>query len=401
MRLHYSLMQSIVNTLHSIFYEGKMADKAIQHVLKSDKRLGSRDRAFIAEHTYDIVRWWRLLHFINESAVTNVRKDVLWKILGIRLRMIDIDLPPIDEFKSLNRQKIKQRLELAKEHRKVIQSIPDWLDVMGSQELGDQWTLMLQALNNQAPIGIRVNTLKTDYIGLAKSMKEEGHELVRLKDVEDAAYIKVRANVFGTKCFKDGLFEMQDPGSQLIAQYLGVEPGMRVIDACAGAGGKTLHLAALMQNKGTIIAMDVEEWKLEELKKRARRNGAHNIDTRVITGKVVKRLKESADALLLDVPCSGLGVLRRNPDAKWKLKPEFIEEMQQKQAAIIQQYAQMVKIGGKMVYATCSILPSENEVQVQKFLSQNANYSLVKQHHTSPVTDGFDGFYMALIERKN
>ena len=175
---------------------------------------------------------------------------------------------------------------------------------------------------------------------------------------------------------------------------------LRVIDACAGAGGKTLHLASLMENKGTIIAMDTEAWKLEELRKRAKRNGIHNIDTRVIEGKTIKRLKESADAVLLDVPCSGLGVLKRNPDAKWKLNLKFIEELKEIQYNILTKYSSMVKPGGKLVYATCSILPSENELQVNKFLKENPNFKLVREHNTDPITEECDGFYMALLVKE-
>ena len=175
---------------------------------------------------------------------------------------------------------------------------------------------------------------------------------------------------------------------------------MRVIDACAGAGGKTLHIAAMMQGKGRLLAMDVEEWKLENLKQRARRAGAHNVETRVITSsKTVKRLKESADRVLLDVPCSGLGVLKRNPDAKWRDTAERLPVLVALQEEILQRYSQMVKVGGLLVYATCSILPEENRLQVDKFLAANENFRLRDDHTVSPSETGFDGFYMARIER--
>lgn len=178
---------------------------------------------------------------------------------------------------------------------------------------------------------------------------------------------------------------------------------MRVIDACAGAGGKTLHLAALMENKGSIIALDTHAWKLDSLKKRARRAGAFNIEVRNIENtKTIKRLHNSADRLLLDVPCSGLGVLRRNPDTKWKLSVEQLEELKETQQHILSSYSQMLKAGGKMVYATCSILPSENREQVDKFLqSENgAAFELIEDKTILPQSEGFDGFYMALLEKK-
>ncbi|HWA34975.1 MAG TPA: methyltransferase domain-containing protein, partial [Cyclobacteriaceae bacterium] len=217
----------------------------------------------------------------------------------------------------------------------------------------------------------------------------------------DALILEERQNIFTRQQFRDGLFEVQDAGSQLIAPFLKPEPGMRVVDACAGGGGKTLHLAALMQNKGRIIAMDIEAWKLDELKKRARRAGAsNNIETRLIdSSKVIKRLENSADRLLIDVPCSGLGVLRRNPDAKWKLTPEFIEQVKITQQEILTNYSTMVKTGGLMVYSTCSILPEENEEQVKKFLAAHPDkFELQDQHMVWP-SEGFDGFFMARMKK--
>jgi 16S rRNA (cytosine967-C5)-methyltransferase len=206
--------------------------------------------------------------------------------------------------------------------------------------------------------------------------------------------------VFITKAFNAGLFEMQDRASQRSAAILAPLPGERVIDACAGAGGKTLHLAALMKNQGKIIAMDITERKLEELKKRARRSQISCIETRTIdSSKVIKRLDASADKLLLDVPCSGLGVLRRNPDSKWKLTAEKISAVEKTQAEILRQYSRMVKPSGKMVYATCSILPSENERQVESFLAENKGWILEERHRNDPDLGMGDGFFAATLKR--
>mgnify|MGYP003520941419 FL=1 len=174
---------------------------------------------------------------------------------------------------------------------------------------------------------------------------------------------------------------------------------MRVVDACAGAGGKTLHLAALMKNKGQIIAMDIHEWKLKELKRRASRNDVQNVQTRLIEAKTIKKMANTADRLLIDAPCSGFGVLRRNPDAKWKLDQPFLDRIKETQAMILNDYAKIIKVGGLMVYATCSILPSENQEQVEKFLVNNTNYKLISDKTYYPSENGYDGFYMALIER--
>ena len=197
------------------------------------------------------------------------------------------------------------------------------------------------------------------------------------------------------------MFEIQDAGSQLIAPFLNVEAGQKIIDACAGAGGKTLHLAAIMQNKGKILALDVEEWKLDNLRKRAKRAGVSNIEARLITGeKTISQLRNSADRLLLDVPCTGIGVIKRNPDTKWKLSKEVIEKTKQLQYTILKNYSAMVKPGGFLVYATCSVLPSENEKQVERFIAEQGEiFEFIKDKTLLP-SEGYDGFYMALIKKK-
>jgi len=224
-----------------------------------------------------------------------------------------------------------------------------------------------------------------------------------VEGVPSAQRVTIRKNLFSTPAFKKGWFEVQDASSQLVAEFLDVKSGMKVVDTCAGAGGKTLHIAALMENKGQVIAMDIYENKLKELKRRAKRAGAHNIEMRTIDStKPIKKLYDKADRVLIDAPCSGLGVLRRNPDAKWKLEPEFLVRIKKVQADILNSYSRMVKPGGKLVYATCSILPSENQEQVKKFLaSENGkNFSLVKDKKILSHESGFDGFYMALLENK-
>jgi 16S rRNA (cytosine967-C5)-methyltransferase len=248
---------------------------------------------------------------------------------------------------------------------------------------------------------LRVNSLKSNREHVADLLGDEDINADYNNELPDGLILEGRPSVFKTSMFKDGFFEVQDAASQLVAPMLDVKAGMRVIDACAGAGGKTLHIAALMENKGRIIAMDVEERKLQELQKRARRAGAMNLETRLIEPKTIKRLQESADRLLLDVPCSGLGVIRRNPDAKWKLTPEFIENLRTIQYTILTQYSSMLKKGGKMVFATCSLLPSESEDHVRRFLAeQGEQWELLEERRTSPAEDGYDGFYMACLQRK-
>lgn len=394
MKLHNNTIRGVQSALEAIFEEGQYADKVIERTLRSNPKWGARDRSFIAETTYEMVRWWRLIKYLSPS-------EDYWILFGTYWLMQGNELPPWEEFAKLDAGKIKEKYALL-DNPAILESIPDWMYELGKKELGEVWDTELHSLNEAAEVVIRVNTLKTNREKLKNQLLEEGVKTYQIKGYPDALILEERQNIFRTAAFKAGLFEVQDASSQLVAAALSVESGMRVIDACAGAGGKTLHLAALMQDKGKIISMDLEEWKLQQTKLRARRNGISIIERRVIEGsKTIKRLKESADRLLLDVPCSGLGVLRRNPDTKWKLSPESIAKVQETQQEILQSYPSMLKKGGQLVYATCSILPSENERQVQAFLSSEAGqgFTLLEEQKVLAHQSGFDGFYIARLQK--
>ncbi|MDT0687557.1 RsmB/NOP family class I SAM-dependent RNA methyltransferase [Autumnicola psychrophila] len=402
MRLHRNLVFATIDALSDIFNEGKYADKVIANALKRDKRWGSRDRSFIAETTYDIVRWKRLYAEIAEVKEPFSREN-LFRLFAVWATLRGIELPDWKQIEDTPTRRIKGKFDSLSQIRKYRESIPDWLDELGVQELGEElWTKEIHALNNTAPVVVRANSLKTSKENLKEEFLKENIETHPLKAYPEALELNERANVFRTKAFQDGFFEVQDASSQQVAHFLEVEPGMRVVDTCAGAGGKSLHLAALMENKGQIIALDIYGNKLKELKRRAKRAGAHNIETREIdTTKVIKKLYNSADRVLIDAPCSGLGVLSRNPDAKWKLQPEFIDRIKATQSEILDSYSKIVKSGGKMVYATCSVLPSENQEQVEKFLAreEGKKFRLIKDQKLLSSETGYDGFYMALLER--
>lgn len=403
MRLHRNLCFAVIDGLHKIFNEGEYADKVIQQLLKRDKRWGSRDRGFVAETVYEIVRYKRLYAEIADVKAPFDR-DNLWRIFAVWTTLKGIKLPDWKYFTDTPTRKIKGRFDELSKIRKYRESIPDWIDELGEKELGsEEWTKELAMQNEQADVILRVNTLKTNKKDLQLKLQSESIETEFLSDHPYALKLKERANVFMTEAFKEGWFEVQDASSQLVADFLDVKPGMKVVDACAGAGGKTLHLASLMDNKGQVIAMDIYESKLKKLKVRARRNGVHNIEMKVIDStKPIKKLYGKADRLLIDAPCSGLGVLRRNPDSKWKLQPEFVDNIKKTQEEILEQYSKMVKPGGKMVYATCSVLPSENQNQIDKFLTSEAgkDFTFVKDNKILAYKSGFDGFYMALLEKK-
>ncbi len=398
-RLHRTLVFTVIDALKKIYNEGEYADKVVSKALKSDKRFGARDRKFVAETIYEMVRWKRLY---NEIAGTknHFSTENLWKNFAVYAVLKGYDIPDWKQLVDVPARKIKGRFDELSKIRVFKESIPDWLDNLGMNELGATWDAEIHALNQKAKVILRVNTLKTSKAFLQKELAKEGIETTFIKGYPDALELVERKNVFMTDIFKKGLFEVQDASSQLVAEFLDVQEGMRVVDTCAGAGGKTLHLAALMKNKGNIIALDIYESKLKQLKIRARRDGVHNIDIRPIeNSKTIKKLKGKADRVLIDAPCSGIGVLKRNPDAKWKLQPEFIDNIKQTQEEILDKYSQIVKDGGKMVYATCSVLPSENEEQVHKFLQNHPEFKLVKENKVSAAKSGYDGFYMALLEK--
>jgi 16S rRNA (cytosine967-C5)-methyltransferase len=404
MRLHRNLVYTTIDSLHAIFNEGEYADKVVARALKKDKRWGSADRKFVAETIYEIVRWKRLYSEVAEVKEPYDR-DKLWRMFSVWAVLRGYPIPDWRQLEGTPERKIKGRFDELSKIRVFKESIPDWMDQIGTSELGEAiWSKEIAAQNQPAKVILRVNTLKTTKEQLRAVLMDLNIETEFLPDRPDALVLKERANVFITEAFKEGLFEVQDANSQLVAAFLDVEPGMRVVDTCAGAGGKTLHLASLMENKGQLIAMDLYESKLKQLKLRAKRNGAFNIEYRIIDStKVIKKLQEKADRVLIDAPCSGLGVLKRNPDAKWKLQPEFIDNIRKVQAEVLESYSRIVKPGGKLVYATCSVLPSENQEQVQRFLQTDAgkNFNFVKENSLLASNSGFDGFYMAQFERKN
>ena len=397
--IHRNLLIGIHDALEETFFQDKKyADKVLERLLKAHKKWGSADRQVVSEIFYDIVRWKkRLEYYMGEGT----KPSNIYNLILAYLLWKKVKYKKFDEFDGIKTGGILSKLDKKTFPTKAIEhSVPDWLAGLFEKEQGAKWEKEMSALNEQAPVILRANSLKISAENLVEILKEEGVNSFVLRGYPDAVQLEEKKNVFLTSAFKEGFFEVQDASSQKIAEILDVKEGMRVVDACAGAGGKTLHIAALMKNKGQIIALDIYEWKLAELKRRAKRAGAFNIETRFIEdNKVIKRLHNTADRLLIDAPCSGLGVLKRNPDSKWKIDEDFINRIKTEQENILQNYSKILKKGGKMVYATCSILPSENGEQVRKFLAKNTEFVLVKEENIMP-SDGYDGFYMALIERK-
>ena len=397
-QIHPPILQGIHEALRQIFEEGYYADKVLERTFKSNRRWGSRDRRAVAETVYEVVRNYRLLYALAEKKLgfdPSALKILIFIWLEAFQDSFEVENSPV-------RGKRGEILDFVSELTPQEQhSIPDWLDQEMVRQRGEEsWAELRSSLNEMAPVFLRVNTLKiSSPQDLVDELADEGIRSQKVSDL--AVMLPERKNVVQTKAFKAGHFEVQDLHSQEAALTLNPQPGDWVIDACAGAGGKSLQMAAMMKNKGKVIALDIQENKLSQLKLRARRAGVQNLEIRPIeSSKVIKRLHGKADRLLLDVPCTGVGVLRRNPDTKWKLTLERLRELEKIQKSILADYSKMVKPGGEMVYSTCSLFPSENLKQVEGFLAAHPDFELKFEKEFFPGPSVGDGFYVALLQKK-
>jgi 16S rRNA (cytosine967-C5)-methyltransferase len=396
-RLH-ELTPEICSTLRMVFWEDTFATKAIEHTLKLHPEWEEDKRAVFSETVYDLIRWWRPLWYLIDREPTAEEKN-LQKLISIYLFSKKGDITALQKKRDVDASLVFQHLEAIKTSRVLRESIPDWLDAQGEKELGVRWDSVLASLNKTPDLIIRVNTLKTTRNQLIGILQKDGIAAQQIDGNPEALVLTEKTNVFRLPSFSAGFFEVQDLASQMVSRMLNPLPGMRVVDACAGEGSKTLHIAALMNNKGKIIALDTQEWRLSKLHKRAAKAGADTIETRLITSsKVYKRLKGSADRLLLDVPCSGLGTLRRNPDIKWKLSANDLHRLRQLQYELLENYCTILKPQGTLVYSVCSIFPSEGEEQIQRFLQNHHELRLINEKRYWPDTDGTDGFYLAHLQ---
>jgi 16S rRNA (cytosine967-C5)-methyltransferase len=400
LKLHKNLCEAVINGLEQVFVNGEHANQAIETLLQSNKKWGARDRHFIAEHTYNIIRYYRLYCHAAGLSGIHSRMDA-WSVLGSYFNSMDVALPDWVEWESIDTPAVLTRLAEGKKERAIRESIPDWLDQRAAKEIGTTWDEELKALNGTAPLCIRVNTLKATKQSVIDFLKTEDIAYRTVDNAPLALVIEGKKNLRNTFAYKGGWFEIQDISSQLVAAALDLKPGLKVIDACSGAGGKALHIAALMGNKGEILAMDLYQEKLTELEKRSKRNGTSIIKPILIADQTIEHYQNYADRLLLDVPCSGLGVLRRNPDAKWKLMEEGIEELLRTQTEILDEYSSMLKKGGILVYATCSILPSENERQIAAFTAKHPEFEIIAEQKIAAHTSGFDGFYICSLKKNS
>lgn len=391
MRIHRILAEAAAAIVKGVFRDHRVLDLSLAEAFAENPRWGKRDRAFIAETAFEVVRWRRALAFVADGEDAASLCAAQWRRMGL-------ELPEWWTYQGVPPEEMERREALlADQPRAIRESLPDWLDELGAAELGADWDAEIAALNQRAPVTLRVNTLRGGVDAAREWLAEQGVETAPVPGLPHALVLPP-GRILPKPLRLDGRVEIQDAGSQWIAPTLDPQPGERVIDACSGAGGKTLHLAALMGDEGRVYAMDVEPRKLAELERRAKRAKARSIVTKPITSTTPDDFREVADRLLIDAPCSGLGTLRRQPDLKWRLKPAQLKRVRGIQRELLRDYGAMLKPGGRMVYATCSILPSENEAALEDLLAGDG-WRLLETRTISPAKDGFDGFFVASLEK--
>ncbi len=357
-------------------------------VLPGDRNLAM---AFLAASSEDLLTETDFWGFANQHG---------WKFTSAHFRAIKKhELPPSQEhLRSGDPVKLLS----------VLYSFPEWLIRRWIAFFGEEQCLqLLDVCARRPPFVIRVNPLKISRKELKGKLMTAGHQVRETAQSPYGLVFEERANLFGSPFFQEGLFEVQDEGSQLVGIKMAPAPGEWVWDACAGGGGKTLLLGALMQNKGRVVATDIRMSKLDELAKRAKRAGLHNVFPADLKRMAeMKHARRGFDKILVDAPCSGTGTLRRNPDAKWKLTEDDFARHQKDQLEILESVLPYLKEGGRIYYATCSLEPEENEQVMEKFMEKHPELSQVPIGETGPFLrffpprDQTDGFFLAVAENK-
>jgi 16S rRNA (cytosine967-C5)-methyltransferase len=399
------------------------ADAVLSNFFRSN-RVDSRSRAFIAETAYTVLRRRRLLEKVVGERATPLRLVLaaLVKVGGLSQRQVGEALG-VDggrEASWLAELKAQPEPDLSLAEQA---DLPDWLAERLLRHMDGAALLELaRALNQPAPLDLRVNIMKCSRDEALARLQADGIKAAACPLAPLGIRVEGRPSLSRHPLYLDGSIEVQDEGSQLLAHLLAPRRGEMVVDFCAGAGGKTLALGAMMRSSGRLYAFDVAEKRLAKMKPRVARSGLSNVHPVLIAGEndaKVKRLAGKIDRVLVDAPCSGLGTLRRNPDLKWRQTPESVAELTRKQAGILAGAARLLKPGGRLVYATCSILPEENEGVVDAFLAGHPEFVrvvaaevLAKQGivldapgdeydmRLLPYRHGTDGFYAAVLERR-
>jgi 16S rRNA (cytosine967-C5)-methyltransferase len=373
------LLEACTELVRQVLLFEHPADQVVSRFFRTHRNLGPRERATLAETAYNVLRQKLRFEYLARSG-SGARERRL-AILGFH--------GPRDFVKSALQDKEKQWLDacdavpddqLMAQHR---HNLPDWMAQSLQTELtqlgaeADFWPLVA-GLNQSAPLDLRVNTLQAKRADIRKELKQAGIVAAETPYSPWGLRLEGKPSLTKLDAFTRGAIEVQDEGSQLLALLLDAHRGEMVVDFCAGAGGKTLAIGAAMRSTGRLYAFDTSAHRLDALKPRLARSGLSNVHPAAIAherDERVKRLAGKIDRVLVDAPCSGLGTLRRNPDLKWRQSPQAIEELTVKQGAILQSAARLLKPGGRLVYATCSLLQAENEAIAQAFTEANPDFA--------------------------
>ena len=378
MPIHRHQLEAATEALGLVLKFDRPADVVLHHYFRNHRALGAHDRAFVAESVFGLLRRKRLVdHLVQDAAPRRMLLAYLTRIAGVSLREVAQSLgrgeaEAIAGLKAL----ALDTLPLA-----VRAELPDWMIERLRSDMSETEILALgRALQQPAPLDLRVNTVRAGRDAVLAELAAGA--LVAQPTPYSMVGIRLRDKpaINRHPLFANGALEVQDEGSQLLAYLVAPRRGELVVDFCAGAGGKALMLGALMQSHGRVYAFDVSAKRLARLKPRLKRSGLSNLHPYVIRNEndiKVKRLTAKIDRVLIDAPCSGLGTLRRNPDLKWRQSPEAVEELKRKQAAILTAAAGLVKPGGRLVYATCSLLAEENQERVAGFLAAHPQFTIL------------------------
>ena len=427
---------AVLEIYEQVRREGTRADQALQRVLRREKQLRSVERRAVSDAVYRLLRLQgRVDHLLQRALGTrklaleklatptqHLLRYAAYLIAGERQSAASaagLAGPEVGPWQwALELVAGPEPLGVPEDPLDALAaetSLPRWLAKLWREQLGVAETRALAtALNQRAPLTVRANLLKSSRDELLAILRTEGSRVEPTRFSPWGVTFTGRTNVFALRAFKAGLFEVQDEGSQLVALACEARPGQVVVDACAGAGGKALALASEMHNKGRLVACDRDGRRLDELRPRARRAGVHNWEARSVPESSDARiadLRGSADVVLVDAPCSGLGALRRNPDARWRLEVDEVDSFPPRQREILERYAQLVKVAGRLVYATCSINRGENEEVRASFLSAHPEFEPTQvlpeatglgagaEVQLLPHRHGSDGFYIAAMRR--
>lgn len=417
----------------------------LARMFRTNRKLGSSERRLISETVYALVRMDRRIEAIVDEVLTRARRkrEEFSPMVMDEIRLLiheareaegegPVGEAAVAEMGRLVRHDVPRDVVAGSEaglgkrqgiEREAVRlSYPTWLLQRFVDDLGEQEALRLaEALNRRAPLTIEVNGVKITREALADRLAGENIATHPTPLAMTGLTFDTRVNAFGLGAFQEGMFEVMDEGSQLVAEAVAPPPGGRVVDACAGAGGKTLALASLMKGKGRLLALDTSGKKLEELRRRARRAGLSNVTARVV-GENDGRLPDEAklqawERVLVDAPCSGLGTLRRNPEARWRLTASAVDSFPARQVGLMVTYAPLVAPGGRLIYATCTVARAENEKVVERFLDERPEFEpvalkeIMGRERAEKMGDGMtlrlyphvqqtDGFFCAVLRRK-